>query len=292
MRNPKVLGSLCALAAAAIYGGSFALAKHVQSLGIHDLVLIGLVYFTQAVAFIPIRTVWRVSPDRKIQGSDWKWLFGAALFGGTLGPILYFYGQKLVPAYTGAMLAPTEVLFTTAIAMIFFHERLGPFEVLAVVLITIGAAAVGYEGGTLELGALLVLGGFLMWGIDNNCTTRISNRDPILIALYKGLFGGSACLAAGLLLGGSIPVDPAVLGWVALLGIGSYGISYVIFILGMRLLGASRATALFGTNVAFGVAAAWLFRGENPTIFALIGGGVIVAGVYLLLWAGIRKQGQ
>lgn len=289
-------GGVFGLLAALIYGASFALVKHIQEHHVHDLILAGLIYLSQATVFLIVRTLVPATPEKRIHPADTKWLLGAAVFGGCLAPILYVAGQNFVPAYAAALLAPTEILFTALIAVILFHERLNRIEGAAVLLIILGAAGIGFKlddrlaPESQLAGAGLVLAAFLMWGIDNNCTTRIARRDPLLIAVFKGFIGGSLSLLAGLLLGGSVPVDATVLGLIAVLGVACFGISYAMLIVSMRLLGASRATALFGTHPAFAVALAWVWLREQPSAWALAGGGVVIVGVYLMLWAGTKRS--
>lgn len=291
--NPRLFGGLCALAAAAAYGASFPLTKQIQEIhGVRPLMLAGLFYFSQSLAFLLLRGILPKNPDRNMRGRDVKWMAGAAFFGGMLGPALYLFGQDKIPAYTGALLSPTEILFTTIIAVFFFGERLTLTETASMTLIIGGAVLVGFKSGEqgLTLGALLVIGSFLMWGVDNNFTTRIADRDPFQIALYKGLAGGTFNLAAAFLCGEPFPAEAKVLAMIAGVGIGCYGASYVVFIAAMRRMGASRSTAMFGTNVAFGVALAWLIRDEIPTLWNLGGGVLMAAGVYGLAWLGSRKQ--
>jgi drug/metabolite transporter (DMT)-like permease len=295
LNKARWIGFACGLTAAVFYGASFALTKYVQGDNIHPLILGSLIYFSQGFVFSAVRLFSPPPPERRLARTDVKWLAAVAIFGGCFGPVLYLFGQEMVPAYLAALLAPTEILFTSLIAVLFFRERLSGFEMLAVALIIVGAAGVGlkFEDSaaqqSLYVGALLLLASYLMWGVDNNCTTRIAQRDPLSIAIVKGWGGGLLSMVAGLSLGGAIPTDPKVLALIALLGTVSFGLSFVIFVLSMRYLGASRSAALFGTNPVFGVTLAWMWLREKPSAWALAGGAVILAGVYLMLWAGSRK---
>jgi drug/metabolite transporter (DMT)-like permease len=282
----RLPGILLAMVAAASYGASFPLTKGIQDAGVSPLILAGFFYLSQAVAFFLVRLVLPAHESRRLRGGDLKWMGGAILFGGLLGPALFLYGQERIPAYAGALLSPTEILFTTLVAVLFFRERLTGGEVMAIALVMIGAVLVGLKldnsSQPMTLGALLVVASFLMWGIDNNCTTRISERDPFLIAMYKGLVGGAFNMAAGSMTETGFPVRWEIGAQIVFTGIACYGASYAIFILAMRKLGASRSAAIFGTNPAFGVALAWALRDEQPALWALGGGAMMVAGVVLL----------
>lgn len=283
-----------ALAAAALYGASFPLVKAILRWEIDLFLLAGAFYLSQSILFGAIRLVYPAAPDRRITRADLPSLGGAILFGGILAPGLYLHGQKITQAHVAALLAPTEIVFTAAVAYWMLRERLRPREVVAFSLIIAGGAALGLAGRSPDAaespltGTLLVAAAFLMWGFDNNFTTRISHRDPLQIATIKGLFGGTANAVLGLLLSnGRFPFDIASLVVIAGVGMACYGVSLALFIYSMRGIGASRSAALFGTNPAFGVALSTLLLGETPTGGAWAGGTLVTAGVSLLF---LRKR--
>lgn len=62
---------------------------------------------------------------------------------------------------------------------------LGAFSILG------GAVLLSWHGGaSLDLGAILIAGSCLCWGIDNNLTRKLSAADPVQIAMLKGLVAG------------------------------------------------------------------------------------------------------
>lgn len=283
--NPKLVGSAAALVGAALYGVSFPLTKPLISDG-NKLILAGMFYLSQAVVFSIVRLARPARPERRLGGGDWRWMLGSAVAGGIVAPALWLYGQALVPAHVGALLSPTEVLFTTLLAVGLFGERLRGWEYAAIALIMAGGAAVGFQPGETRmdgLGTALVIASFLMWGLDNNCATRIAERDPLQIALVKGYIGGVFNIGLGLTLAQSMAWDPKLWATVCAIGVACFGGSFVMILLAMRLMGASRSIALFGSNPAFGVAASWILLAEQPTAWALGGGLVMLLGVYALL---------
>lgn len=284
-----------ALGAAVLYGASFPLAKAILRWEISPFLLAGAFYLSQSLLFGAIRLVFPAAPDRRLTRADLPSLAGAILFGGIVAPGLYLHGQKLTQAHVAALLAPTEIVFTAAIAYWMLRERLRPLEVVAFSLIIAGGAALGLAGGGPHsaespfMGTLLVAAAFLMWGFDNNFTTRISHRDPLQISMIKGVFGGAANVALGMSFSdGRFPFDFASLGAIAGVGMVCYGVSLALFIYSMRGIGASRSTALFGTNPAFGVALSALLLRETLTGEGWAGGALVATGVALLF---LRKRG-
>ena len=84
--------------------------------------------------------------------------------------------------------------------------------------------------------ALLVATACLFWGIDNNLTRRISGSDPAQIAMWKGLLAGAVNTSLGLVLATSLPAAQTIAA-IAAVGFFGYGLSLVLFITALRLLG-------------------------------------------------------
>lgn len=182
------------------------------------------------------------------------------------------------------MLLNFELVFTSLIAVLVFKEHGGWRFWTAAALITAGGFALSWEGGGAGLGwgAALVLGSSFMWGVDNNLTARVSIKDPVTLAMLKGLAGGVINGALALYSYRALP--PA--GWASaalVLGLFSYGLSLVLFILSMRGLGASRAGAFFGSYPFIGAALSVAALGEPVTGRLLAGGALMLAAFAALV---------
>jgi len=81
-------------------------------------------------------------------------------------------------------------------------------------------------------------------GFENNCTRKISSRDPLQIVLLKGIFSGIGSVIIGLCIGERITVLWSVF---AVLGVGfvAYGLSIYFYVYAQRLLGAARTSAYY-----------------------------------------------
>ena len=66
-------------------------------------------------------------------------------------------------------------------------------------------------------------------------------------------------------------------------------VAYLLWYWGLRVLTPSQ-TAVYNYLVpVFGVLASWIVLGQAPTVFALLGGAVIVAGVVLTNTSSRRR---
>ena len=84
----------------------------------------------------------------------------------------------------------------------------------------------------------------LSWGIDNNLTRKLSSADPVQIAMLKGVTAGTVNLGLALWQGGALP-EPGIMAAAGVTGFLGYGVSLVLFVMGLRYLGSARTGAYF-----------------------------------------------
>ena len=283
-------GPLLALGSAFLFGASTPIAKLL--LGVTDpLLLAGLLYLGSGVGLAMVATGRRslglVRPEAPLRVRDLPWLAAIVLFGGILGPALLMWGLSLTPASSGSLLLNTEGLATMAIAWLVFRENVDRRIFLGAMAILAGAVLLswpedGITSSQLNWGGALIVVACVSWGIDNNLTRKLSSADPLQIAMIKGLVAGAVNLGLAFIRGAPLPgVTPlAIAGAVGFFG---YGVSLVLFVLGLRQLGAARTGAYFSTAPFIGAALALPLFGETPT-FTLIGASLLMGiGVYLHL---------
>lgn len=103
---------------------------------------------------------------------------------------------------------------------------------------------------------------------ENNCTRRLSSKDPLQIVMIKGLFSGTGSVVIGLICGERIRhlwTIPVVL----ILGFTAYGLSIYFYVYAQRILGAARTSAYYAVAPFIGVFLSLLIFREIPgTLFA------------------------
>ncbi|MGH7231553.1 MAG: DMT family transporter, partial [Nitrospiraceae bacterium] len=207
------------------------------------------------------------------------------LTGGILGPVLLLVGLQRLSAVVGSLLLNLEAPFTILLAVGFFREHLGRREAGAILLILLGAGVMSYEPGALHfdwVGAGAIAAACMSWAIDNNLTQRLSLRDPIAIVRVKTLGAGACILSVAMALGDHWP-EPRIVGYALVLGFLSYGVSVVLDLYALRLLGAAREAAFFATAPFIGAVAAVPLLGERWTGSAMLAAIIMAVGVFLLL---------
>ncbi len=277
-----------ALLSAALFGASTPAAKWLLG-GMSPWLLAGLLYLGSGLGLGAVLAARRLlglsAGEAPLRAPDLPWLVGAVLFGGAIGPVLLMLGLAQTPASSAALLLNLEGLATMAIAWVVFRENVDRRLLLGAFAILAGAMLLAWNGGALgglPLGALLVAGACVAWGVDNNLTRKISGADPMQIAAIKGLVAGTANVGIGLAQGGGLPAwgHVAEAGVVGLIG---YGVSLMCFIVALRHLGTARTGAYFSTAPFVGALISIGLFGDNITVWLALAAGLMAIGVWLHL---------
>src|SRR5215207_5503788 len=238
-----------ALGSAVLFGAAAPLSKLLLA-SIDPQMLAGLLYLGAGLGLAAVHAaraaIGLSAPEAPPRRHDVPWLIAIVIFGGILGPVLLLLGLGRTPASSGSLLLNLESLATMGIAWLVFHENVDRRLLLGALAIILGAIVLSWEGQTLSLdvGAAMLAGACICWGIDNNLTRKLSSADPVTIAMIKGLAAGAVNMASGFWLGDALP-SAGIGALAALLGFFAIGISLVLFVLALRHLGAARTGAYF-----------------------------------------------
>jgi EamA-like transporter family len=140
----------------------------------------------------------------------------------------------------------------------------------------------GGHGVELDIGAVLIAGACLAWGIDNNLTRKLSSADPVATAMIKGLAAGAANAAFALIAGAAMP-EARIIAAAALVGFLGIGVSLVLFVLALRHLGTARTSAYFSLAPFIGAVLAIGLLHEAMTASLLLAGLLMGFGLWMHL---------
>jgi drug/metabolite transporter (DMT)-like permease len=282
-----VPGVPLALASALLFGASTPFSKLLLR-QIDPQMLAGLLYLGAGLGLAAVhlgRTIVGLpGVEAPLRRSDLPWLAVVAFFGGLVGPLLFMLGLARTEAASAALLLNLEGLATMAIAWLWFHENVDRRLIFGAMAILAGAVIISWEGNgiVLDLGALLVAGACLAWGIDNNVTRKLSSSNPVMIAVIKGLAAGSVNVALAFQRGAAAPPLPFVAG-AGIIGFLGIGISLVLFVLALRHLGTARTGAYFSLAPFIGALAAISFLHEPLTLKIMISACLMGFGLWMHL---------
>lgn len=181
-------------------------------------------------------------------------------------PLLLMAGLTQAPAENVALLNNFEIVATAAIASLVFKEPQGTRLRIGVIVITLACVLLTVEDvGALHFsgGSILVVGACVCWGLENNCTSKISDKDPVQIVVVKGFGSGMGALAIAFAFGDALP-SPLLTVAALALGFVAYGLSIFFYVRAQRGLGAARTSAFYGIAPFVGVLLAWALFRQTP----------------------------
>lgn len=288
-KTPAFQGAFLGLTAAFLFGCSMPLAKVLLG-AVQPFLLAGLFYLGSGLGL----TLWlgfkktqgaAASQQAPLRKADLPWLAAAIFFGGISAELLLMFGLQKTSASAASLLLNLEGAFSAMIAWIVFKEHANVHVVCGMLAITSGAMLLGVEPNwhlSFSWASLCVVAACLGWGIDNNLTRKVSHLDPVQISAIKGIVAGVVNISIGLAAGGTVPA-PAILLASMVLGLLSYGVSLVLFIFGMRHIGAARTSAYFSAAPFVGAAGSILFLHDPVNVMFIAAAALMAVGLWLHL---------
>ncbi|HET9682411.1 MAG TPA: EamA family transporter, partial [Candidatus Limnocylindrales bacterium] len=210
--------------------------------------------------------------------------YGAVGFAAAFG--LIYPGLQRVPAGTASVVLALSPLATYALAVVQRQERLQGLTVIGGVIALAGVGIVFADqmGAAVPLGSLaLVAGGMVCLSESGVIAKAIPRSDPFATNAIGMLTAGAVLTAVSFLAGEAQAVPARTTTWLAVGYIVVFG-SVALFGLYLRGLQRWSASAMSYTTLLLplvSVSAATVLTGEHLSPSLVIGGVVIVAGVYL-----------
>lgn len=288
----KIKPILFALLAAVFYAINVPLSK-LLLVHIEPTMLAALLYLG---AGLGIGLLWLADPkDRakaeKLTKSDLPFVIGMIVLD-IAAPIFLMLGVRYGNASSASLLGNFEIVATTVIALLVFRETVSGRLWCAVGLITLASALLSFEGADsfrLSTGSLLVLLAATCWGLENNCTRKISSKSTYEIVLLKGIFSGLGALVIALLRGETLPAVT----WIAaalVLGFVAYGLSIFLYVRAQSALGAAKTSAYYAVAPFIGAALSFVLLKEKLSGLYLAALGVMIAGTVLVVIDTLRRH--
>jgi drug/metabolite transporter (DMT)-like permease len=259
---------------------------------VNPLFFTGIVAFTPAILFTPVSI--RAKENKKIKRRGYLVLLGSAIIGNLLGPYVYFIGVKETTASNAVLLANGEMVFTVLVASMFFGERLSRKGGLALSILGIGLITVvtdlqfsNYAQNFAQPGNLLILFATLLWGIDNNVTSAITQKVNVArIIQFKALISGACLLLIAYFVHAISINSTEQLIEVILFGLLIFSGTVFLSVETLRRLGAITTTIVFPISSVFGLIFAFILLGETISLIQIASVILIFFGIYLLTRKG------
>ncbi|MCG6918604.1 MAG: DMT family transporter, partial [Deltaproteobacteria bacterium] len=175
-----------------------------------------------------------------------------------------------------------ELIATIILGFFIFRDKLPLASLGASIGILAAATLLSFSEGQAGVKAGLLVGAACFcWGFDNHLTALITSITPAQITFWKGLVAGVVNLSIG------IQLDPYLATFyltaaAILVGVFSYGLSLVLYIISAQKLGAARSQIIFSSSPFFGVILAVVFLGESIYAAQVIATLIIVVSLAML----------
>lgn len=283
----KKLAVMLAFLAAALYAINVPLSKILLT-QVDSAVMAGLLYLGAGVGLAAYCLIGKASGKDVIKDPLTKAELPytlAMIILDIAAPILLMLGILNSHSAAVSLLNNFEIVATTLIAALIFKEAVSKRLSLAIVLVVLSSAILSFEGmGSFKfsLGSLYVLGACLCWGIENNCTRKLSSKSSVQITMIKGIFSGLGSLAVAFVVGERLP-SLMLIALAMLLGFVSYGLSINFYILAQKHIGAAKTSAYYAVAPFLGVAFSMLLLGERPEINFYIALAVMIIATLIIV---------
>lgn len=279
-------GILCAVMAAAFYALNAPLSKLLLA-SVPPTMMAAFLYLGAGIGMAVLQLCQRGSvrahQEQRLTRRELPYTIGMVVLD-IAAPIALMLGLTRTSAANASLLNNFEIVATSLIALLIFHERISPRLWVGIGLVTLSSVLLSLQDvGSLSfsVGSLFVLLACVCWGLENNCTRMLSAKDPVQIVVIKGIGSGLGSLVIALCAGDALPSLPTVL-MTLLLGFVAYGLSIVFYIYAQRELGAARTSAYYAIAPFIGVALSLLIFRESPAPLFLAALLVMIAGTWVV----------
>ena len=198
-------------------------------------------------------------------------------------PIFLMFGLTMTTSANASLLNNFEIVTTSLIALLIFKESISKRLWGAIFLITVASIILSVvediRNFSFSFGSIFILLACICWGLENNCTRKLSVKDPLEIVVIKGICSGIGSLLIALILGEQTNNVPYIIA-ALLLGFFAYGLSIFFYIYAQRDLGAARTSAYYAIAPFIGVGLSLIIFREIPTFSFVIALVIMIIGTY------------
>jgi drug/metabolite transporter (DMT)-like permease len=282
---------LSLLLVALVWGSNFVAIKYLlESLSPGHLVTLRLLM--ASLVFVPIVLVLARGVPA-IRRADWPRVVTLALVGITINTTAIAFGTQLIPAAVASLIVVGNPVFTALLAWLIAGEQLTTRKMAGVAIAFAGFLVVLLYGGPEArfsvqnaLGVIITMGGPVAWAFYTVLSKPMQGRyDPVQFVGVVTIVGtvpflpfvafNPGMLRAVVEFGGYDWLAMAVTAVLALI------VAYILWFRGLSVLEPTQLAVYVYLVPVFGAVLARVLLGERITVFLLLGGLTILAGVII-----------
>ena len=234
--------------------------------------------------------VWRLEPKPWPERHEWRELILLGVIAHPIYQLCFLNGLAQTSASHTAILISTSPVWV-ALADHFLAGQLLPRVAWAGILISLSGVLIlvtargGHGAAATPLGDVLVLISAILW------TTYVirsrplfARRSPLWVTAWALFIGAPIIVALGvpdLMRADLRTMSPSFWGAAGFAGLFALATAYCWWAIGVKELGAARASVFSNLIPVVALAVAWLWLGESLPILSWVGAAVACAGVWI-----------
>ncbi len=282
----KIITEISLILAAVFWGTNYAATKYAAGF-VPPLLIVGIRFTVGGLLMLFVLRL--LEPGGRPTPKDLLLMAALGCLGVAVGQTAFTFGVSMTSAANTGLIFATSPVWGLLLGLVLGLERPTVRGVVGVALSIAGVAVVFYDGlgaeGTSLVGDFLVLvaaagfGGYTVLSM-----VVLGRHSPLAVSTYSLLFGGLMVLmlstpySAGLEWGS---VGPGAWAAVAFSAVFAAAFSFSAWQTGIRRIGANRVLVYQYLVTITGIASGIVFFGETLGIEKIVGGAVILLGVYL-----------
>ena len=283
--NKKIKAIMFALSAALFYAVNVPLSKILLK-DIEPSFMAALLYLGAGIGML-ILSFMKLSVSENSESftkDDIPFVAGMILLD-IAAPIFLMMGINYGTSSNASLLGNFEIVATALIAFALFHEPVSKRLQSAILLITVSGIILTFEGSEslkFSYGSIFVLAAASFWGLENNCTRKLSSKSANMIVILKGFLSGTGSMLIALAQGENIPPVNAIVS-AMLLGFVAYGLSIFFYVRAQETLGAAKTSAYYAAAPFAGALMSFVFLHEKLSGTYILALAVMISGSVLVV---------
>lgn len=294
MQKKKQLATFFAILAAALYAINVPLSKLLLEY-VGTTMMAAFLYLGAGLGLFGVglfqKTSGKAQKQERLTKKELPYTIGMVVLD-ILAPIFLMMGIARTNSANVSLLNNFEIVATSLIALFIFREKISKLLWCAIALVVAASVILSFEGNgafVFNSGSLFVLAASICWGMENNCTNKISHKSAVEIVVIKGCFSGLGSLIVAFIIGEKLPAVKWMLP-VLMLGFVAYGLSISFYIRAQSSLGAAKTSAFYSVAPFLGVAFSMLLLGERPGVQFYVGLLIMAVSTVLMIKDTLREE--
>ncbi len=225
--------------------------------------------------------------DWRIFRRHWLFFLSIALLIGVSTNMSYRTITVVDPG-TASMLGKVSIIFSLGFGFFWLKERLTLSQWIGAGISIIGSFVIAFQPGDfLQWGALLILGGTLMYALHTAIVKRFGGQMDFVNFFFFRILTTTAILFV-IAAGRGVLAWPTLAGWgiVSLTAVMDVIISRLLFYVALRRMTMNIHTIVLTLSPVATILWSLLLFDTLPGLQQVIGGGAVLLGVLIVTWPG------